>query len=33
VKAVLDHRDVDVEDVAVLQDALARNTVAYLMVD
>ena len=33
VPAVQDHRDVDVQDVAVLQPPLSRNAVAYLMVD
>jgi hypothetical protein len=32
VPAVLDHRDVDVDDVAVLQRALVRNAVADLVI-
>src|SRR5256714_210071 len=33
VKAVLDHGDVDIEDVACLEHALARNAMADLVVD
>ena len=33
VEAVLDHRDVDVHDVAGLQDAIPRNAVADLVID
>src|SRR3954467_13015346 len=32
-KAVLDHGNVDIEDVAGLQDALARHAVAHLVID
>ena len=33
VEAVLDHRDVDVQHIGRLQDAISRNSMANLMVD
>ena len=33
VKTILDHRDVEVDDVAILQDLVARNAMADLVVD